>query len=242
MEQGLFLRIVTQLSVIWMINVFWLGLWYVLLANSSMFIFWDRTLDQSPFLQALFFLLLIFGMLVIIKRLAHIRLVKLTPFLLSSSKEVKIGPLLLLTSHHPTHNDLESHELSIGNLRVCSGCYGSITGIFLGSFLIVVVFLVENLVDQNNFGIIYLLGIIFMQLALGKYIIAETFREPAGYFRFFLNASFPIGIIIIIISVYSAQESVLLALVTLLVLLIPVGSRLLLARLEHNHLDSIRHQ
>lgn len=205
-----------------------------------MFIFWNQTLDQSPFLQTLFFILLMFGMLVIIKRLAHIRLVNLTPFWFSSSKEVKIGPLLLLTSHHPQLNGLESHELSIGNLRLCSGCYGSIAGLFLSYFLIVVVILVENLVDQNNFGIIYLLSIIFIQLALGKYILAELYQEPAGYFRFALNASFPIGTIIIIISVYSAQESVLLALATLIILVIPIGSRLLLARLEHGHLEKNR--
>lgn len=224
--------------VIWFTSLGWLLVLFLLVSNTFLVLNLDQTLDQSPFLMLLVFLILVSGQLLIIKRLAHARRVSLFPFWIHSKKQLKIGPIVILTQHHPPEQYLDAHEIDIFGSQICSGCYGTILGIILGLSLLTILSAFPIPGNGNLFLILYLSGVLFVQLSFSKYLLPFILnKEPTGIFRLLLNAALPIGINLLLVSIYESQQSVVLTLLTLFGLTIPLLFRLLLAQVEHTSLE-----
>lgn len=224
--------------LIWLTSLFWLIILFLIVTNIAVILTWDQTLDQSPFLTLLLFLIIVSGQLLIVKRLAHARRVSLFPFWIQSTRHLKIGPVVILTNHHPAEQYLDAHEIEIRSSRICSGCYGTIIGIIIGLALVIIFGIVAFPVIGDSFGIMYGIGIVLVQLSFGKYIFPVLFKlEPTGKFRLALNASLPVGINLLLISMYLSQKSIILTFLMLFGLAIPLLFRLLFAQVEHTSLE-----
>ena len=225
--------------VIWFTSMGWLLLLYLLVINIPLILNLDQELDQSPFLILLVFLILVSGQLLIIKRLSHARRVSLFPFWIRSKKQLKIGPIVILTQHHPPEQYLDAHELNIFGNQVCSGCYGTILGIIIGLILLSILGLFPPAPASGNLPLmLYASGVIFVQLSFSKYLLPLMLnKEPTGAFRLLLNASLPIGINLMLVSIYVSQQSVVLTLLTLFGLAVPLAFRLLFAQVDHTQLE-----
>jgi hypothetical protein len=222
----------------WFLNCFWLFFWFFIILSISNWISWDKELDQSTYMKLLFFSIVFLAQILFIKRLTHMQWTSFTPIWVKERQKIKIGPLLLLTSHHPSNDSLESHELTICNIQWCSGCYAMTVGTIISFLLLLAIFYIDITIFSLNYLYICLLGILFIQTSLSKYILPQLLNwEPTGLLRFFLNALLPIGLIMCLIGTYAAEISIFMSSLSIFGLLPILGFRFLLAYEEHYNIE-----
>lgn len=214
--------------VVWFSSLLWLFILVWVTSVLSAILPIDQATDSAPATQVLFFGLVLAGDLWFLVRLSHVRWVGSFRFA-NSLAEVQLGPLLFRTAHHPT-NDPSSkhHELSLGSLRICAGCYGLAAGLAFGTVVVPVG--VVLLSPPSPVGPIFVgVGILATQLALAKYLpINPLARFPLV--RFFHDLLLSLGLHLVLVGVFGLSGSVFACALTLLGLFPLLGSRLFLSR------------
>ena len=197
-----------------MVNIKKLGIIFVFLLNFLIFIclnyiselsftFYSINFElaSSYSLKTFIIALITFGEFFLIRRLTKLKLIRNLKNYKVNSEYFSIGPILLHLSHHPSCSCYSDHEIVINNHRLCSGCYGSSIGIFLGLLALITTFFYILPFYFYFYG-----GVLLIQLGFLK----SFFKR---FQRLILNAFFPLGVNLLLISALTLQYGVVYAII-----------------------------
>lgn len=120
------------------------------------------------------------------------------------SDYIRIGKLVLLTSHH--EGEFKLHEVMLKGKRLCAGCYGSALGLAIILALSPYLILINPDPQTLPFRLILMIvSFVFTETTLIKYAI-----EITGILRILMNALYPIGITIFYIALIDVPYSYVL--------------------------------
>lgn len=177
-------------------------------------------LASSYSLKTFLIVLITLGEFFLISRLTKMKYIGNLKKYQIKKEYISIGPFLLQLSHHPSCSCYSDHELVINNHRLCSGCYGSSIGIFLGF-----VILSTTYIYIFPFDFYFYSGFFLIQLGLLK----SFFKR---YQRLILNAFFPLGVNLLLISTLTLQYGVVYAIIFIPFLLLEFALRLFTPSLD----------
>ncbi len=181
----------------------------------------DHTLASSNQMKIFLVLIIIIGELLLVARLTKLKIIKKLKNYSISKQYFGVSVFLLHTQHHPDCSCYKDHEIVLGNHKICSGCYGSSTGILIG-----ILVLLSSFIIQLPYLVYFYIGLLLIQVALVKFLFAS-------YTRFILNAFFPLGINFLLASSLMNENAVFYALLFIPVLLFELLFRLFIANIDN---------
>ena len=174
----------------------------------------DYTLASSITIRNYLILLICIGQLILILSLTKLKFVRNISNYQVRKEFYALGPILLHTQHHPACTCYQDHEFSIGNQRICSGCYGSSLGILIGIMVLFSTYFITL-----PFEIYFFTGVLLIQLGLLKVLFKS-------YIRFILNSFFPLGVNLLLSGCFTIAFGIIYALLFIPFLLIEFLLRL----------------
>ena len=208
-------------SVIFVLNFcFLMSLKLIFSINIDVFPY-DRRLATSPQMKVFLILMILTGQFIIVLRLIKLKISRNLANYSFPPQYVRLGMILLHTQHHPNCSCYSDHEIILNNHKICSGCYGSSFGMVLGIIALVSVFVIKL-----PFEFYFYSGILLIQLALVKFLFAS-------YTRFFLNAFFPLGVNLLLVSSFIKSNILIYALIFIPLLFLELGLRLFIADIDN---------
>ena len=180
----------------------------------------DKTIASSLSIKNYIVFLIVLGQILLIIKLTKLKFVRNIASYKVSKGYFAIGPFLMHFQHHPACSCYKSHELTLRNQQICSGCYGSSLGIIFG-----VLILLSSSFLSLPFDVYFYIAVIFIQSALLK----TWFNQ---YPRFILNGFFPLGINLLLAGSFSVQYGLIISLLFVPFLLLEFVLRLFIPSLD----------
>lgn len=208
-------------SIVFLSNFCFLMSLQLIFSITSYSIPYDHQLATSFQLKVFLILMIVAGQLVLVLRLTKFKLSRNLDHYSIPPQYVRFGMILLHTQHHPDCSCYKAHELTIRNHKICSGCYGSSVGIVLGILALMSIFFIQLPFELYFYG-----GILLIQVSLVKFLFAS-------YMRFLLNAFFPLGVNLILISSFIMEAAIIYALIFIPLLFLELALRLFIAEADN---------
>jgi hypothetical protein len=135
---------------------------------------------------------------------------------------------MTIRGHHPDCESYSNHVLILGDRVYCAGCMGLLTGAVLALFGTTAFFLVDLEMPGGGLPTLFIGGSL---VAIG--LVHFTIGSKNRKIRLAINAAFPLGAFLVLVSVEQRTQSLRSGLFALLIIFFWVMTRILLARWDH---------
>ena len=184
-------------------------------------------LNQSLYYRNLILLVVIITQIVVITKLSRVQFIGRKEY--HGKEYTKIFLFLIKTQHHNECDCFKYHEFTVNDKLICSGCYGTITGLLVNLSILGMFLLFENSFQPSDGLGIFLISVLVIQIHFFKYF----FKIKMAQLRFTINLLFPIGLNLLILSFLILEIGNLGLLVVLMLIIPEIGLRLLFSHLDH---------